>query len=335
MSGLLLNFKFRLTNAASGNPTSVLADAPYGIVDRIRVFGKHVMRRSDEVIVSLSGAEVAELQRQNTRYAMVNTPTTLSVSASATNDVQFVLYVPFVPSMVHPNEMANYLVDGPGYQNLSLEIKWADAASIFAGQTTATTLSAFGSTTGSPSVEVSILQAMEPATQFRGFLPGLYTISSRPLNTGVLLNTANQVRLTDLNRGGRLRKVVLKTGTLATGTSSGNTAFATWSDAIVSRIAVNRGTNRTIWDSRDFFTARIAASISQPGAVLPSTGHLVCDWVKTGNFQELLDATGLVAGPTGDIDFYLSGDVTGNSNQYGTLITEEVISTPTVLTPRG
>lgn len=332
LSGLLLTVKFRITNASSNNPSAALADAPYNIIDRVTVYGKHALRRTDETIVSLSGSELAELQRLNTRYAIQGS-VPLVTTADATNDIRFVLHVPFVPWQVHPNAMANYLLDGPNYQTLYLKIKWADDKSIFRGQTSASTFSAFGSTTGNPTIDVVAFQAMEPSSKFNGFVPGLYSIYSRPVISQSLLTTGQRVRITDLPRGGRLRRIVLKTGVQATTVTSGNSAFNTLSDDVLTRINVKLGSNKIVWDARDFLTARANMTLLNPGSVTPSTGHLVVDWVRTGNDAELFNATGLIAGSTGDTDFFIEADVAGASNQNASLIVEEVVQQPTLARP--
>lgn len=332
LSGLLLTVSFRVTNAAANNPTAVLADAPYSIIDRVTVMGKHQMRRSDETIVSLSGSELAQLQLFNSRNPIQGSGA-LVTTANATNDIRFVLFVPFVPMRVHPREQANYLLDGPNYQNLYLKIKWADSFNIFSGQTAVSTFSAFGSTGGAPTIDVAILQAMEPQDQLRGYIPGLYQYYSRPANSGALVTTASTVRIADLPRGGRLRRILVKTGVLATtGVAAGNQAYATLSDSILSKIKVFRGTNRPVLDYNDFVTARGLEALFG-GGQLPGTGYLNLDWVRTGSFQELFNATGLIAGPSGDVDFFLSANVTGAANQAATLIVEEVSSFPTMVKP--
>jgi hypothetical protein len=56
----------------------------------------------------------------------------------------------------------------------------------------------------------------------------------------------------------------------------------------------------------------------------PATGYAKIDFAGRGLLAESMDARPLVAGPTGSVDFYLAGDVTGAANQGLVVITEEI-----------
>lgn len=333
LAGLMLTVKFRVTQPGTGNATATLGDAPYSIINKIEVVGQHLIRRTDDVIVSLRGADLAQLQKIQTRASVVSSGT-LSTTASATSDISFTLNVPFVPFLVHPAEIANYLVDAPNYTNLYLRIYWADANSLFSGQSGTIAFSAYGSSGGSPTIDVYTNEAMESVNNFRGFIPGRYSQYFKDAISSSVGTTNPEVRISDINRGGRFRAILLKTGVNATGVTSGNQAYASLSDSILTNIKVMRGTNRDVYNVKDFQTAR-AHDLLMRGGSAADTGYLMIDWVKHGSFAELFDATGLISGPSGDIDFFLKADVTTVSNAQATLICQEVLSLPSTLTPRA
>lgn len=330
ITGLYLTFRGRLTNAASGNPASVLADGLAGLVDKVRVSGYHRPSAVDLEIINLSGAALRALDVIYSGSSLEITPSSLSTSANATNDFEFVLFVPFTPRGVHPRDVASCLLDAPNWSRLQLEIKWADDKSVFAGQTTASTFSAYGSTTGNPICNVAAAFAMEPA-KFAGFLPGRIRRYEIPFSAS-LATTAAGVRLVDLPRGYHVRAAILKTGVLGTGVTSGNRAFSSLSDSILSNVKVNRGLNRVI--AQYFTSSEWRHQAVQTYKVYPPAGYIPFDWVRRGSMAEALDMRSTIAGPDGDVDFFGSADVTGAANQAGIVIMEELISQPKTLVAR-
>lgn len=322
MAGLLIHFAGRITNAGSGNPSGQMAGGVFNLFNKIRVYGKHRLRRNDDNIFNISGVNVAQLEKVYTRLA----PTTvgsLANGASATQDLRFTLFIPFVPMQVHPAEQKNHLLDAPNYETLYLKIDSGVYSSVFTGHSSDGTFSAFGSASGDPSITVTGLFATEPSTKFRGFVPGFLSRYTVDCISGSAVTSNSAVRLFNLPKGAKLRGAMLKAGILQTGLPGGLRAFASLTDTALTNNIVNRGTNRRVWDIPNFSMARSLYKLNK--GVEPDSGYALIDWVNSGGFNELFDTTNLVAGQTGEIDFYLQSDVAGNANQFAELVVEEQV----------
>ena len=327
MTGLIIQYRGRITNAGSGNPTGTNAGGMFNLIDRVRVYGKHRFRRSDDTIIDLSGVNLAQLELVYTRVAPV-TSGSLSTSASATQDISFAVFIPFTPMAVSPIEVRNHLLDAPNYDTLYCKIDTGAYGSVFSGHSTAGTFSAFGSASGDGVINVMGIYASEPSTNFSGFIPGYLSRYSKDSIAGVMNTTNSKSRILDVPKGSRLRGLLLKTGTLQTGLGTLR-AFASLSDDLLTNIVLNRGTNRRVWDSPNFQMARSLAKITK--GVSPETGYLLMDWVNTGDMSQSFSTNDMVAGATGEVDFYLEAQVAGASNQIAELIVEERVQPPSYL----
>ncbi len=340
--GLRIRVRLRMTNPAAPNaPTLQLADAPYGLIDRLIVKGYHRLRQSQEEVINLRGSDLRELGYVYTTGDLQVTPNTLaagnegrvtpnlSLAADATNDVDFVVDVPFVPMQMPLSEQINWLLDAPNYDNLQLQINWSDENNVFSGQGAAIAFTAYGSATGSPTISVTRLFSMD-TDMFRGFVPGRlwrYFIETR---SGVIVSGGAQQRLFDIPRGNRIRSLMFKTGTLNTGVSSGNTAFATLSNTILASMYAYRGTNK-LFRRYNLYRDIQQEVVSAYGIGRGYTpGYALMDFAKHGNLQEVFDATGLIIGDTGNIDCFIQADITGAANQAAVMVIEELRGKPVV-----
>jgi len=329
MSGLRLMFEGRLTNAASGNPTGILADAPYSAIDYIKVQGYHKPRIQDEIFINLRGADLRELTRIYTGHDPLSLPASLNTGASATNDIRFILEIPFVPLALPPRQKIGYLLDAPNYDRLKLLVKFADDKSVFSGQTTASTWSAYGSSAGSPRIRVDGLFALGGTQQFRGFVPARLWRTYVEVAGSEMTNTNSNVRLYGLPRGYRLRSVLIKTGVKGTGVTAPNVAFATLSDAILANLKVMHGLNRPIRFYPDCIIAKEESGMTY--SLRPNTGYVLVDFAAHGTLSEALQTAGMMGGPSGDIDLNVTADVTGAANQAAVFIMEELRGSPAMI----
>jgi len=324
--GLLINVRGRATMPASGGPSALQADGPYQLVERVVVEGYHIPRAQMERFIDMRGADLFRLSLLYHGQPLESAPSSWSFSASATNDFQFSFVVPFTPLGVSPFEQQNYLLDAPNYNPLKLTIQWADPASMFASYTTAPTLSAYGSASGSPQVDVVGLFAMGGSARWTGRQMGKVWRYFDHVTGTLVTTTASGVRLRDLPKGHFLRSIILKTGTVATNTSSGNTSFATLSD-FLTNIKVFRGLNTPVRYYQRCDQIRDLNRFLQATTSIP-TGFSPIDFAADGVLAEAFSARNLVAGPSGSTDFYLAADMTGASNQALTLIYEEIRQLP-------
>lgn len=342
LAGLELRVRLRMTNPSAPNaPTAVLADGPYGLMDRVIVKGYHRLRQSQEEVINLRGADLRELGYIYSTAHLQVTPNTLaagnegrvtpnlSIAADATNDVDFVVMVPFVPLQMPLSERINWLLDAPNYDNLQLQINWADENNVFSGQGAAIPFTAYGSATGNPTISVTRYFAMD-TDMFRGFIPGRLWRYFLETRSGAIVSGGAQQRVFDIPRGNRIRSLMFKTGVLSTATSSGNTAFSTLSNTILSQIYAYRGTNK-LFRRYNLYTdiqQEVAASFGLGRGYTP--GYALMEFAKNGNLQEVFDATGLIIGDTGNIDCFIQADISAAANQAAVMIVEELRGKPVV-----
>jgi len=326
MWGLHLILEGRATMPASGGPSALSADGIVALIDRIRVSGYHRGRRQPETIIELRGPDVYELGNMYSGATQLNLPSSWSFSANATNDFRVGMVVPFVPPRVSPYEQARYLLDNPNYDALKLEVKFGDGASCFGSYTNAPSLSAYGSTTGSPRVIVAGYFALAGPGKFLGTVPGRTTWSFQEVTGSLLATTATRQRLVDIPTGGFVRAITIKTGVKSTTVSSGNDAYASLSDSILSEIKVHRGINNPVRYAPLYHLLKEEYRTLTGRS--PATGYARIDFAGRGALGEAFDARALSAGPSGRVDFYLEADVSGASGQAALFIFEQIIALP-------
>lgn len=320
LHSLLLEFRGRLTMPASSGPTGVNADGHAAIIERVTVEGYHRIRRQQEKFVDLRGADLELLQRVYLPSPLPKTPTSISVTASATNDMIVQVLVPFVPLRANPVQQAGFLLDAPNYESLKLSIQWADYKNVVSGGTAAATWSAYGSTTGDPALRVYGLFSMNQA-RFAGFVPGRIFRYGQLISGSPATTTASGVRLWDIPRGFDIRALALKTGVLAT-TTSGNTAFSSHTEFLTD-LRINLGLGKYIRRYLDYGAvyADLACNYNLQSKI---DGFAVIDFAPHGDLRESLNTRSLIGGPTGNVDLYLSADVTGAADQAIQTMIEEV-----------
>ena len=330
MHGVFLEASFRVTTPAANGPTVVNADAPYSFISEVVIEGKHKLRRAQETIVRMRGGAIAEYQRLYTMVAPVSSGT-LGTTANTAYDISFVLYIPFTVIGSRPQDAVNYLLDCPNYENLTLTLRIGDEKNLYTVGSSASTFAGFGGT-GNPTVRVSGLFAMESKSKFGGFVPGFLSRYYVDAISGAVATTANQVRLVNVPRGGRIRAILARTGTPAA-VNSGNFAYLSFSDSILANLRLNLGLNRPIWDFGNMRTLRQHGILSR--GIAPATGYGLMEFTQLGNVAESLDLQGAIAGSTGDIDTYLSADVTGSASYGAEFTFEELVVYPGVIRRAG
>lgn len=312
MNGIVLEFRGRLTMPAATGPSAVQGDAHAAIIERVTVEGFHRVRRQQEKFIDLRGSELELDQRVYCPGTLVKTPTTISVTASATNDIVLQILVPFVPLRFGASIQASYLLDAPNYESLKLSVQIGDYKSVVVPGTTAATWSAYGATTGNPEIRVYGQYAIHK-TRFANFVPGRIFRYFQEITGSIPTTSATGVRVWDIPRGFDIRKVLLKTGTKATNVTAGNNSFATLTE-FLGDVRVNMGLGKYIrryLDSNAMYLD-IAQSYNLSGKI---TGVANIDFAQYGVPGEVLNTRQLISGPNGNVDLYLQADVTGAANQ--------------------
>lgn len=319
---LVLEWEGRITNPSSLNPTAVLDDGPYALIERIIVEGYHRVRSRTEKFIDVRGADLRRLCAMYYTRDQNLQPAQLDIAASATNDIRFFIDVPFVPLKLPARQQTGWLLDAPNYDSLRLTIQFGDDFSVFSGQTGTMTFSAFGSGGGSPRLRVGARYTMAGAQKFAGFLPGRIWRFFQDNQSSDLTSTGVATRLFNVPRGNMIRSILLKTGVKATtSVGSGNLPFATLNNNVLTNVRLFRGINKIVRDYNSF--RDINNNQDQSYAFSPPAGYALIDFVQNGEDQEIFDLRSAVAGPTGDVDTFIAADVTGVSNQVATVLYEE------------
>jgi hypothetical protein len=141
-----------------------------------------------------------------------------------------------------------------------------------------------------------------------------------------LTTTASNRRLFEIPRGHRIRSILVKAGVINTAVSAGNTAYTTVSDTILDDVKIFAGINKQVRHYTDYFVAQEEAAMAY--GLAPSSGYALLDFARHGAHGEAFDSRGMIAGPTGDTDFFLQGDVTGAANQRAVFMVEELRGGP-------
>lgn len=336
MFGVNLQWEGRITNAASNNPTGVQADQPFALVDTVTIQGYHRIRKNQETFIVLRGPEIYELAKiyQTVAPYWVNAPssggsaTSLSTTASATNDARFSLPILFVPECMPINKQIQYLLDAPNYDRLTMVVNFADDQNVFTyGTRTASTFTAFGSASGNPRIRITGLFAQAGPTLFANFVPGRVFRTVLENTTGDIVNTVAKSRQFNLDKGYLDRSFLIKTGVKSTAVNAGNNSYNSLSDTIYANITIYRGQNKLIRQWVDMFSLK-QTDAAIKFSVLPDKGYALIEFAPHGVPAECLDTTGLVAGPTGDVDLFLQADTTGAANQAALCVQQVLRFTP-------
>lgn len=320
MAGLILEFRGRLTMPGATGPTAVQGDAHAAIIERVSIEGYHRVRRQQEKFVDMRGADLELLQRIYSPGTLIKTPTTISTTASATNDMIVQIFVPFTPQRMPVSVQQGYLLDAPNYESLKMTIQWGDFKSVVVPGTTNATWSAHGSASGSPELRVYGCFAIQQA-RFANFVPGRIFRYFQEVTGSIPTTAATGVRIYDIPRGFDIRAVTLKSGVKAVNTTAGNNSFASYSD-FLTELKLNIGLGKYVrWykDGNAVF-ADLATSYNLASRV---TGLNPIDFAQYGNPGEVLSTRNMISGPNGNVDLYLQADVSAASNQAFVAMLEE------------
>jgi hypothetical protein len=160
-------------------------------------------------------------------------------AAAATNDFRFILPIPLFPLGINPSEQSFYALHGPDWPgNLFVDITFADATALgvaLASLANGGAITAYGSASGSGSCDILTerpLVGKDMASNIRPAITFRTSVFQQPTAV-VQAGGAAGSDLADLIVGKDTTRILLKTGTQLGSTSAGVTAFASYSDSIV------------------------------------------------------------------------------------------------------
>ena len=188
--------------------------------------------------------------------------------------------------------------------------------------TTVTALTAFGSGSGSPSIDIYSLPVIMGNTQ-NTIIPGVLSRSIQPINTSLLTASGNNVELL------RLQKQMTSRIFLKIGTGTAYPVFLTLSDVICTAFGFQIGTDRNVRDLLDWFAQRhdIVDHYNCPGI----QGYNAADFIQSGNPDSSYPGDQLGDGAV----MRIIANITGTANGQGTVLQEQVLQAPAGLLVGG
>jgi hypothetical protein len=320
----------------TANYTTGVPEAPQSLIERIRITGNH-SRWGNQVLVDITGATAfAALRCYQVRGNIALNGTTLigdlsspmpttgiAAGATGTYDLELHYEIPMAPWGAWNAAMAiPYLWREENFGNsLQIEITVGDRTSLGtpAGGST-TTWTAFGSAAGSPSVEVYGNYAMLGPLQ--GVGDNGLVMRSEIVATPALTGVTSGIQL-----GAQLRKIVttnllLKTGIMLTGTSSGVNVFASLSDVQLNRTRL-MAAQKPLKDLRSNYATK-AYYATKFGVYAPQ-GYLPFSWIEGGQIFAALQGQDMPDGA----QFNLETDVlTADANNRQQWVQEMIYGGP-------
>jgi len=346
--GLRLEVRGRITMPGANPPAAVLADAPWSLIEKIHIEGYHRPRAAQEPFFDVRGADVREFFSQtqgifSTYWASVNAalvapvlPRTANqgIGIVAADTTDFIMYydIVFPPAWPLPSpgvnrQQAQWLLDAPNYDRLVMSIQWGDQLSLFPAAVGVPTLTAYQSAVGVPDCRVQAIYALGGKNNlFQGFVPGRTWRYFAENSTGDILATVVNSRQYNVPRGFKISRIMVKTGVKSAEVTAGNNAYLTLLNTILTNIRLNYGTNKIVRWHQDFYTLMEAQRASLP--LLASDGFGTMDFLAHGMHGEALNCQALVAGPTGDVDVFITADTAAGACQAALYLVEEMRGAP-------
>jgi hypothetical protein len=328
--GLLIQLHLRIqVGGASFTP---LVNAIANLIQELRVYGTHT-RYGAQVPLRMRGQSLWDLSAQ---FAEAYQPQvyvngvrggSFAGTANTNYDVDLFLIVPFAPQGIPlADQILNGSIKGPDWAgDLHVALDAGDGTSL--GTTAGNiTISAFGSNSGSGQVLLSLIRpnlgTFPDGTPIQNLItPSICFKTYKALDA--VLQGSNLVgqKISDLNTGKAMTRIIVKTGVQQTSTTSGVLVFASLSDAIITR-AFPTLDGKNIKNPYNSASTREVEMYFRKAA--PVKGYNIIDWIEGGNVQSKFPSQGLTAARR----WQLEGDVTAASNQIGEVIMEELLGDP-------
>jgi hypothetical protein len=252
---LQLHFRGRITNGGTG-PTyrtgpSLLgannSNIVFSLIQQVQVLGQH-LKYGAQTVFSMRGEAIAEYLAlmlpnyipQYTVSANGGAATrfgALSSTADQTNDIEFNLPIPLFPPDVSSADAVLHCIHGPDWPgNLFVSLLFADGTAL-ATANPPTTFSAYGSSSGSPTVDITSerpLLGKDYMAAIRSVITYHITQSQQPTQAVQSGGGTGQTLLT-LQVGKDTARIFIKAGTQGANESAGVVAFGSLSDGILTR----------------------------------------------------------------------------------------------------
>lgn len=318
--------------------TTGVPEAPQTLIERIVIRGNH-SRWGNQVFTDISGATAfASLKcygpkgnvalNGTTLIAELGSPlpsTGINAGAQGTYDLEIHYEVPAGPwGAWNARMVAPYLWREENYGNsIQIEVTVGDRTSLGtpAGGST-TTWTAFGSATGSPSIEMYANYSMlGPLQGFGGDANGIV------MRSEIVAAPSLTAATSGTQLGAQLRKSVttnllIKSGVILTGTTSGVNVFASLSDTQLARTRI-MAAQQPIKDLRTNYATK--AYYAQKFQSYAPQGYLPISWIEGGSIFAALRAQDMKDGSQFNIETDL---VSANANNRQQWVQEMIYGGP-------
>lgn len=337
LRGLRLVFKGRVTIATAAytniNPESIL-----NLINRVLITGLNSRQGGNAtfydisladafVMASLFGVEtsflaVAQGAGALTDYGSTGTPFANIIPVTAqTNDFVVAVDFPFHPHSAPTSFRGAFAARTEELKNtLQLQLTFGNVVDNaenplgLSAATSVTTISAFQSATGSPSIDIYGLPLLAGLDLKDHILPGLMSRTSLPFSTvnanaqGAQLLLLQQLPTT---------RIYVKNGT-----STLNPYFKTLSDKTVTTLGLKVGGNRIIREDDDIFAVKMESVNYYHRA--PIQGVALLDFIQSGSPHSAYPGDKVGQGTL----LQLTGAAPGTANGYSNAIQEEMLFEP-------
>lgn len=330
--GMMLETGYRFTTGGTA-PGIMQAEGPQNFIQRVRVVGTH-KRFGTRELVNLRGATLYELERKYTfgNYMPLVTDTTawpatgVAPAIGTVYGSNFNLYVPFVPRGIPKLQQMLFLVRNDEWSTFDVYVTFGDATSIakFVGGQVVTFFG-FGAAAGTPKVRLSVIRSI--LGEARGLIqPAIFRRQFLPLSSVLTSAALTDSALQDLDVGFKVCSYLVKTGTQEITTTGGVNAYATLTDAIITRCKLKLD-NVVIKDAISPLQAR-SYSASEHGAPV-AIGYFPLDFLEGHDLNTAFRGDML----NRSNKLQLSGDVTIATNAQGEVVEEMLEGEPNVYAP--
>lgn len=343
------HFRMRLTNSATPGtyrtgPT-LLGTGLFALLQQFDIRGQH-LRYGAQTPIIIRGETAAEwmaLMNPNwvPRFSVsvnggaLTQGAALSNTASATNDIDFVLPIPLFPFDLSPSDQTFYSLHGPDWPgNLYVDANFADVTAL--GVTTVqSTISAFGSASGSGTMDILSerpLVSKQLASQIRPGVTFRVQNTSQP-TTAVSTGAATSgVKIADLTVGKDTTRVFRKAGTALAATSSGVVVYGTLSDTILTRDVVAMDNRQLRFQNANANSAMQDYMGRMYGRTIPS-GYIMIDFISgigtgTANAKAAFQSSQLTAARKFEYDADVN---TVSATNLAEIVQEMILGRPALL----
>ena len=182
------------------------------------------------------------------------------------------------------------------------------------GVTTTLTFTSYGSGAGSPTLDVYALPIVLGDLR-NSILPGVIQRAVQPVGS-LVQTTGNNIELLRMQKQATPR-VYMKTGVI-----NAQGFYSSVSDAIITAVGIQLGTDRNVRDVLDVFSHK-QDQVEHYGTI-PTQGYAVLDFVQSGNSDSSYPGDELGDGTT----YRIVANVTGAANQQALFYQEQILYKP-------